>query len=118
MNERQKQAATQSMVEWLDHPQELGKRPVKIECVGEFELHEMHYYIFKYKISLFGGWMLGVCGGFEGDELEHCGHVLSEMKEYHSATAEKEAIKMVELIRAYWMRQATDIRQEEYLKKA
>lgn len=30
------------------------KKTNKIECAGEFELNEMHYYIFKFKVSVFG----------------------------------------------------------------
>ena len=100
------------MVEWLEHSRELGKRPVKIECVGEFDLNEMHYYIFKYRKSLLSRWFLGVCGGYEGDELEHCGHVFSEMKEYDPAIAKEKAIEMVEQIRAYWIRRAAEGQQE------
>ena len=105
MSEEQKQEATQSMVAWLGHPQELGKRPTAIECTGEFDLHDMHYYIFKYKKSLLGKWLLGVCGGYEGDELSHCGHVFSEMQNYDSATAKEKSIEMVEMIRSYWISQ-------------
>ena len=47
MNQNQMNAAKEQMIEWLEHPQELGKAPSKIECAGEFDLYEMHYYIFK-----------------------------------------------------------------------
>ena len=88
MNQEQMNAAMESLTEWLAHPAELGKAPAKIECAGEFDLHDLHYYIFKYKKSLMGKWLLGVCGGYEGDELEHCGHVFSEMENYDPATAQ------------------------------
>ena len=42
----QQQAAMQSMKEWLSHPGELGKEPAKIEPAGEFDLHDLHYYMF------------------------------------------------------------------------
>ena len=109
MNELQKQAATESMIKWLEHPHELGKRPKAIECVDEFELHKMHYYIFRYKKSIFGKWLLGVCGGYEGEDLNHCGHIFSEMEVYDSATAKEKSIKMIETIRKYWMDMATEI---------
>jgi len=112
MNEQQKQAATQAMIGWLAHPQELGKRPAAIACVGEFALHEMRYYMFKYKKSLLGKWLLGVCGGYEGDEPDHCGHVFSEMEPYDPATAQEKSIEMVENIRAYWMNLAAEIQAE------
>lgn len=36
MKKEQMKAATNAMVEWLSHPQELGKAPAKIECAGSF----------------------------------------------------------------------------------
>ena len=52
MNHRKQQqtCALQSMTEWLAHPQELGKKPSSIELAGEFDLYDLHYYIFRYKI--------------------------------------------------------------------
>ncbi|MFD0712133.1 DUF4261 domain-containing protein [Paenibacillus sp. GCM10027626] len=103
----QQQAAMQSMIDWLAHENELGKEPSKMECAGEFDLHGMHYYIFKYKKSMLGKWLLGVCGGYESpSDTEHCGHIFSEMQPYDPATAEQDAIAMVEMIREYWMQQA------------
>lgn len=106
MNTKQMQAAKIAMIEWLSHPQELGKAPVKIECVGNIDLHEMTYYIFKYKKTSFGKWLLGVCGGYEGDGGEHCGHVYSEMEEYDEDSAVEKATEMIEKLRSYWMDQA------------
>lgn len=67
--------------------QELGQPPCEIELAGEFDLHEMHYYIFKYKETALGKWLLGVCGGYESEEdIEHCGHVISNMEPYDPAS--------------------------------
>lgn len=115
MNQKQMEAAKKSLSEWLEHPQELGKKPAKIEYAGEFDLHELHYYIFKYKKTLLGSWLLGVCGGYEGDALEHCGHVFSEMQEYVKERATQDAVKIVEMIRTFWMEQAK--KQEEQKDK-
>ena len=103
MNNEQLNAAREAMIEWLAHPAELGKAPAKIECAGEFDLHEMHYYIFKYKKSTLGKWLLGVCGGYEDDRLENCGHVFSEMEDYHEETAVEQATALVEYVREYMM---------------
>lgn len=103
----QQQAAIQSMTEWLSHENELGRKPHKIEVAGQFERHDMQYYIIKYKKNMLGGWLLGVCGGYEAPEdTEHCGHIFSEMQPYDQVTAEDEAIRMVEMVREYWMQQA------------
>ena len=113
MREQQREAATTSVVEWLSHPNELGKAPSEIECVGEFERHEMVYFIFRYQENPLGDWLLAVCGGYEGGSLEHCGHVFSEMQPYDPATAEENAIEMVESIRAYWMQQAKESEEQK-----
>lgn len=106
MNEIQMNAAKEVMIEWLKHPAELGKAPSKIECAGQFELGDMHYYIFKYKKGLLGKWLLGVSGGFEGDALETCGHTYSEMQEYNEASAKEDASALVEYVRNYIKEQA------------
>ena len=106
MNKTQLNAAQEAMVEWLADPHELGKKPNKIECAGEFEYSEMRYYIFKFKKGVFGKWLVGVCGGFEDDDLEPCGHIFSDMQEYDKTTAKNECISMIEKIMAYWMEQA------------
>lgn len=110
MNTEQMESAQKSLVEWLSQPQVLGKTPTKIEYAGTFELHELRYYIFKYKKGIMGKWLLGVSGGYEGDALENCGHVYSNMEAYHEAAAVGESTAIVEQLRAYWMEQA---RQEE-----
>ena len=106
MNEKQLNAATQAMVKWLSDKHELGKAPNKMECAGVFDYHEMHYYIFKYKVSIFGKWLVGVCGGFEGDDLMPCGHIFSERQIYNETTAQSDCIKMIEMVMEYWKRQA------------
>lgn len=113
MNREQMEAARSAMSAWLAYPGELGKTPARIECAGTFELHGMRYYIFKYKKGLLGKWLWGVCGGYEGEGLEHCGHVFSEMEEYNPAGAEERAVEMVEWIRAYWMDQARQAQEME-----
>ena len=46
----QKDYALSCMKEWLSHENELGKEPYQIEMAGEFDLHDLHYYIFKFII--------------------------------------------------------------------
>lgn len=106
MNKQQRVAAEKSMSEWLSHQDELGKAPAKIECAKEFDLHGLHYYIFRFKQKLPGEWMLGVCGGYEDGSEEHCGHVYSRMTKYNDKTAVEDAVEMVEAIRSYWMERA------------
>ncbi len=104
----QEKNAIEVMEEWLSHPQELGKKPAKLALAGTFELHELRYYIFKFKKSLLGGWKVAVCGGYEGDGVGHCGHIFSEMEPYDPATAQEKCEAMVEKIRQYWMDRAQE----------
>ncbi|MBQ7903116.1 MAG: hypothetical protein IJ362_05240, partial [Oscillospiraceae bacterium] len=113
MNKQQLKAAEKAMSDWLSHPGEMGKAPLKIECTKEFDLHDLHYYIFRFKEKLLGDWMLGVCGGYEADSLEHCGHIFSDLKKYNDKTAFDDAIEIVERIRAYWMER---VRKQEELQ--
>ena len=106
MNEKQYQHAKTEMTNWLSHPHELGKAPAKIDLGGEFDHKGLHYYIFKYKKSVLGKWLLGICGGYEGDALQHCGHVFSEMQEYKEKTAEQDAVALIEYVESYWKERA------------
>ncbi len=116
MTPKQLEAAKSAMISWLAHPQELGTEPVAIECAGTFELHDMTYYMFKYKKTHDGEWLLAVNGGYEGDSLSDCGHTFSEMEPYDEHTAVAKSTEMVEAIRSYWMEQARQ--EEEKQKKA
>lgn len=109
MNKEQLNAAQNAMTAWLSHPNELGKKPFQIDCTKEFDLHNLHYYIFRFKEKMLGEWKLGVCGGYENDSLEHCGHVFSNFNKYNDKNALEESIEIVEKIRAYWMNKAIEI---------
>ncbi len=114
MNQIQQQAALQAMTEWLRHPQELGRPPAQIECAGEFDRYGLHYYIFKYKRTILDSqWLLGVCGGYEPGSTDHCGHVFSEMEPYTEASAQEDAIALVEQVCAYWQEEAEAAEEEK-----
>lgn len=102
MDSRQMTAALLMMNTWLAHPSELGKAPAKIQCMGEFDHHGLHYYIFRFKKHPLSRWLVGVSGGYEGDSIDSCGHVVSRMQPYREADAEKDCKAMVDILRAYW----------------
>lgn len=103
----QKESAKKEMIKWLSHSNELGKEPSKICVTNEFTYLNMKYYIFKFRKNLFDSkWMLGICGGYENDSLENCGHIFSEYKEYKQQTEKEDAIKIVEMIRDYWKKES------------
>lgn len=117
----QEQAATAVMEDWLSHPDELGKKPAKLEIAGTFDLNGLHYYIFKFKKTLLSSWKVAVCGGYEGDGVGHCGHIYSEMEPYDPSTAQEKCVAMVEKIRQYWMERADaqtdENRENEYANR-
>ncbi|MDO4551676.1 MAG: DUF4261 domain-containing protein [Planctomycetia bacterium] len=113
MNHTQMEAAKESMIRWLSHPHELGEAPTEIECAGEFDLHGLHYYIFKFKTTRNSGaedqWLLAVCGGYEKEsDTEHCGHIFSEMEPYDEENAIQQATNLVEMIRSYWIQRGLE----------
>lgn len=96
MNQIQSYIAKAAMLDWLSHPEELGKAPYKIEYVGEFDLHDLRYYTFKFKKGFWSKWCFGIAGGYEEGELINCGHTFSQMKAFKAATIEKDAIDLAE----------------------
>lgn len=108
MDERQKDAALESMISWLSHPMELGAAPAEIECAGSFEAYEMTYYIYKYKRESGGEWLIGVSGGYEDGEFDDCGHTFSEMEEFDESNAEEQARALVDYVREQIKQQAED----------
>ncbi len=83
MSKEQLRAAEKAMSDWLSHPNELGKKPFQLDCTKKFDLHGLHYYIFRFKEKMLGEWKLSVCGGYEDNSLEHCGHIFSDYKKYN-----------------------------------
>lgn len=118
MNREQMNAAMESLSEWLEEPQQLGREPVKIKCVGEFDLHDLHYYIFKFKKGILGRWLLGVCGGYQGDKMDHCGHVGSDMHEYAEECDEEDAIEIIEKILARQEKKTEKEQKKETTEKS
>lgn len=105
----QEESAKEEMIKWLSSPNELGREPAKIETSSKFNYSGMNYYIFKFKKNINDNmWMLAVCGGYEDDSLEHCGHVFSDFKEYNQKTEKEDAIEIVEWIKEYWKKRAKD----------
>lgn len=104
----QKDAAVNAMLSWLMDDHVLKQIPQDLECTNEFDLHQLHYYIFRFREQKHDPWLLGVCGGYEVDEHEHCGHVFSRYIEYHKETEVQDAIDIVEMIRDYWMKRADE----------
>ena len=37
-------------------------------------------------------WQVGVCGGYQGDELGHCGHIFSQYEKYDEKLLNKNVL--------------------------
>lgn len=96
----QEKAALEEMIHWLSQENELGQAPAAIEPAGEFDLHGLHYYIYKYKKTAETPWLMSVAGGYGRRDLQHCDHVFSTREEYDAVTAEEKAATLVEMLRA------------------
>lgn len=91
-----------------------GGHPARrMKGVGQLTLHHRRYYLFRYKRSFFSrDLLLGVGGGYLGDAAEGCGHTGGEIP-YQPDTALKDAARLIEIRREYWMRQARGISESE-----
>lgn len=99
MDNRQMQAARESLSEWLSAKDRLGAAPAEIECAGEFILDGLRYYIFKFRRAAEDEWLIGISGGYKARSLTNCGHVFSEMDPYVERTARESGMMMARFIR-------------------
>ena len=101
-NKKQVNVAKDALSEWLSDTDRLGEAPAEIECTMDFEMDGLTYYVFRYRKKALESWYIGICGGFEGDSLEHCGHIFSGMEDlYEEKTAPELAKKMAMFIRDF-----------------
>lgn len=103
---KQKEAALKAMKEWLLEDGVVQEESLFMDLAFTFDLHQMQYYVIRFKEHQEDEWMLGVCGGYEKEEKEHCGHVFSRYLPFVEETAKQDAIDIVEFIRTYWMERA------------
>lgn len=114
-NKKQIKAAEKSLSEWLG--EEFGQTPVDMECMHDFEQNGLTYYIFKYRKEKKGSEFIGICGGFDGDSLEHCGHVFGTFDDlYIEETALELGQKMADFIRGFKTQQAAGGNLDEMFK--
>lgn len=93
MNEEIKNAMVE-LENWLSDPQELGKKPVKIEYANSFEDEDgIRCIIFKYKKNILSKWLLGI--------VSESG-TFSEMKEYNQKNEIEDAKQILEMLKNYW----------------
>ncbi len=96
--------AKENLSEWLSDFRELGQKPVKIEYTNSFEEEGIHCFIFKYKKTILGKWMLGIVSD---------SGTFSKMEEYHKETEIEEAKVIIKLLKEIWQRQAKELEQKQ-----
>ena len=96
--------AKEKLSEWLSDFRELGQKPAKIEYTNSFEEEGINCFIFKYKKTILGKWMLGIVSD---------SGTFSEMKEYHKETEIEDAKEIIKLLKEFWQRQAKELEQKK-----
>lgn len=97
--------AKQQVIEWLEHPNELGCRPHKIECTNEFTDEDgIHCMIFKYKKTVLSPWLLAIAGD---------SGVFSEMQKYNEKTEVEDAKALLAFLKQYWKNKANEAEERE-----
>lgn len=92
--------AIKSLEEWLEHPNELAKKPYKIVYTNEFmDEDDIECLIFKYKESLFDTWKIAI--------VSESG-ILSEKTPYQKSTEIDEAFRLLNILKSYWKKKAKE----------
>ncbi len=86
---QQQNNAVISLIEWLKHPNELGKEPYSIEIENIFLLDNKTYVILKFQENENSPWLFGVVGGYEPGQVQHGGLVWSEFEEFDDYAQQK-----------------------------
>ncbi|MBR1737529.1 MAG: hypothetical protein IJ736_11030, partial [Firmicutes bacterium] len=99
----------QEVIDWLKHPNELGKEPSKIEFVKEFTDDDSNCLIFKYKKGLFSPWLLAIHSEAVG--------VFSEQEKYDEKRDIEQAKKLLDFLKQYWKSVAKSVEEAEKRKE-
>lgn len=86
MNDNQKQIAQNALCEWLAEQEQMdGKPPKKIEyqfAIRDEANGNLIFFVFRFKKSAIGKWLIGVAGGFPDEESNDCTAVFSGLDEF------------------------------------
>ncbi len=115
MNDEQMQLGKLYLAGWLLSEEVVEKKPNKIEFAFEFDNHGIHYYVYKFKKSAFGKWLVGICG-FDGDSNENIGHALSGLEEYEEDSVRELTMAMSQFLYEYYSREQVQEAFEQNLK--
>lgn len=116
MNKQQMEQGRIYLIDWLNDENTLGKAPVRTEYMFEFDRNDLHYYVYRFKKTLFGKWMIGICG-FEDDDMKNTGFVFSGMDEYEEKGAPELAQHMAQFLCEYQRKQAGGVDIQEVFRQ-
>lgn len=111
MNGKQKEAAEKALCEWLSEREEMsGKPPKKIEyafALKDDENGDLIFFVFKFKKSAAGKYLIGIAGGFEDEESTNCRAVFSGFDEFPAKEEEAVglAFRMIDFTLQFNMRE-------------
>ena len=102
---KQDEIARAEMINWLEYPTELGKKPDSIELLGKFDYNGYDCYAYKFKSNDFRikDYMLGVVGGYEKNKIttNDTGWTFSKFDLLEDDYM-KQAFKLVEFMNDLW----------------
>lgn len=88
MNEKQKDIAQRTLCDWLAGQEQMdGKPPKKIEyefALRDEEYDDLIFFVFRFKKSAMGKYLIGIAGGFPDEESMDCTAVFSGFDEFPS----------------------------------
>ena len=122
MNEKQKELAQNALCEWLAEREEMGgKPPKKIEfafALKDEQNGDLIFFVFKFKKSAMGKWIIGIAGGFPDEQSTDCSAIFSGFDEFPAK--EDDAIElafgMIDFILQFNMRERLKEVFEQNLK--
>lgn len=86
MNEKQIGIAQRALCEWLSERDETdGKPPKKIEyefALKDDQNNDRIFYVFKFKKSAMGKYLIGIAGGFADEDSTECSAIFSGFDEF------------------------------------
>ena len=122
MNDNQINIAQNALCEWLAEQEQMnGKPPKKIEyafALKDDEHGSLIFFVFKYKKSAMGKWLIGVSGGFPDEESTVCDTIFSGFDEFPAKRDEAIdlAFRMIDFIIQYNARESIQAVFEKNLK--
>lgn len=122
MNEKQRDIAQRALCEWLAEQDETdGKPPKKIEfayALKDDEHGDRIFFVFRFKKSALGKWLIGIAGGFPDEESTDCSAVFSGFDEFPADKDEAVglAFRMIDFILNFNNREKVQAIFEQNLK--